>query len=107
MQFSERNGVHRVVRMTGPGHNLLGLRLTLQPGAVPTEVVDLEAGRAPPRLQPGEVEAAVLRGLQRANEAFSTAYRAERIEYVGSDSPPVRVYEDLAFALVAHVRSAP
>ncbi|NMO21076.1 hypothetical protein HPC49_48015 [Pyxidicoccus fallax] len=103
MHFSQANGVYRVVRVTGPKHNLLGLRLAPRDEGGSVEVIDLETGRSPPRLAPEDVKTAVLRGLQRANDSFATHYRPLRIEFVGSDSPPAGAYEELAFALVAHL----
>jgi hypothetical protein len=46
------------------------------------------------------VAEAVGRGLDKANAAFAASYRPIRIEFVGSDTPPAAVYEELAYAIV-------
>lgn len=98
MHFTKTKDCYRVARITGPSHNLLGLRFTDE--SVNAELVDLAPQGQGTRLSAAAVEQAVMRGVEKANADFSASYRVARIEFVGSDTPRAEVYESLAYAIV-------
>ena len=103
MQFVREGGLFKVVRVTGPTHNYLGLAFRDQEDAeVEIDVMDIRPGE-PTRLKADEVKAEVLAGVDAANRSLGTSYRVRRIQFVRSDSPPVEIYRHLAVKLVERV----
>jgi hypothetical protein len=104
MNFSEHGDFCRVVRITGPTHNLLGISFSKGTRRAPA-VHDLDRNKiSQPRLAPDDVSRAVLAGIADANATFGLGLHASEIEFVGSDSPPADIYRFLAFELVRHFR---
>lgn len=106
MQFVRSNGYLTVVRITGPKHNLLGLRI----GEPETSRPACE--RLPPVgcCAHGELDEeclvdAVLEGVDAANAELGAAYRVSHVRYVENDSPPVRTYTLLAYQVVRHLHA--
>ena len=100
MQFIRDGEVFKVVKISGPTHNFLGLAFGGQDGTpIDVDVMDIKPDE-PKRLEASEVEAEVCHGIAAANEAFGTAYRVNRIQFVPSDSPPVEIYRELAMKLI-------
>lgn len=92
---------HRVVRVTGPTHNLLALELGDDPAAEPVvEELPVSPGERR-RLDPGEVLRCVQRGVAEANAVHGTAFGVRTIQYLPSDSPPAEVYREIARRIIA------
>ena len=107
MQFHSEENLYKVVCITGPTHNLLGLEFAKQVGEeVITEPIILNANE-PERLSADSVRNAVIMGVERANLDFSTDYQLRRIQFVVSDSSPVEVYSDLAWQIVRRLVTHP
>ncbi len=103
MQFVREGDLFKVISVTGPTHNYLGLMFGGQDGAdIDVDVMDIKPNE-PKNLNAGEVEQQVRDGVDAANLALGTRYQVQRIQFVPSDSPPVEVYKDLAMRLVEHV----
>ena len=98
MEFSRSGRFYRAVRITGPGHNLLGLDLVEAPGEV--AVIDLAPASSPPGLSAAEVSREVKEGVEAANRELGTAFHVAAIEFLSSDTPPLRVYAGLAWRIV-------
>jgi hypothetical protein len=108
MQYLRRGEWHQLVRITGPRHNLLWLRLSDgdEPVSLPhVERIQDPRGDATPELHDQDVAAAVIAGVSRANEKLGTAFAATHVRYVESDSPPASNYELLAEELVKRAAS--
>lgn len=105
MQFTRQGKFLRVSRITGPTHNLLGLHLSPTPGPDPTDVIDLTPGNAEHGLDGGEVRRWVAKGVEEANALLGTRLHLYGIEFCSTDSPPERIYKELAIRLVEHAAS--
>ena len=91
-----RNGdFFRIVRITGPSHNMLSLLYGTE-GLEDIEVLDDDTEST---LEIEEVRKQVLAGVSEANIALDKNYRVERIQFLRSDSSPVEIYRTLAFEL--------
>lgn len=93
--------MYKVVRVTGPHHNLLGIALADGPRGYATTVEALPCLEGEPvRLSAEEVQRQVSQGVAEANAASGTAYECVKIQFVPSDTPPPTVYKLLASAIV-------
>lgn len=101
MQFIDRDPLYKIVRITGPHHNLLGLQIAAEPVESTPKLEDLNAGPgASVGLDGRAVAIHVMRGVEDACRELHKAYHVEKIQYVGEDTPPVEVYRMLAKRLV-------
>lgn len=105
MQFVNRDPLFRIIRITGPHHNLLGLELSPAPGEVELEVLNRGAD-AVTRLDGRRVAAQVLLGVEDACLELHARYDIAKIQYVADDTPPVEVYRFLAKQLVLWIDRA-
>ncbi len=100
MRFTRRGDLIRVVHITGPTHNLLGLQLATEPISAEVEELDAPGTR---QLEAADVQREVCAGVEDANAALGTRFTVQRIQFVPSDSGPASFYRDLAHAIVQHV----
>ena len=100
MRFTRNGDLIRVVHITGPTHNLLGLQLATEPLTRKIEELDLSGAR---QLAAADVEREVCAGVEDANAALGTRFAVGRIQFVPSDSGPASFYRELARAIVQHV----
>lgn len=100
MTFSKTGESFRVSRISGPTHNLLGLRFgSLVQGKLETIEFPPVGGCAHAPLDRDAIVAAVARGIDRVNHEQKSDLRLARIEYVSDDTGPESVYESLAMAI--------
>jgi hypothetical protein len=102
MQFINEAPLYKLVRITGPTHNFLGLELSEDPA----EAVSLEAldGINPSmQLDETEIRTQVRAGIERAKSIFGRDFHVNRVLYVSSDSPSPTVYADLTFEILRRV----
>ena len=100
MQFVRDGELFRVISITGPTHNLLGLMFGGQEGdEVDIDVMDIKPDETK-QLDATEVKRQVCEGVDAANQAFGTRYLLKRIQFVPSDSPPAENYRTLAMKVV-------
>lgn len=102
MVFIRVKNCFKVVRITGPSHNLLGIEFAEvadSPKNVVVESLPSESGNTP-CLSATEVEKNVVQGVAEANREFSTNYVVKRIEFIPTDSPPAETYRALASTIV-------
>lgn len=104
MQFIDNAPLYKVIRITGPHHNLLGLQLSEEPTTVDPEIeaLDQDADHSV-RLVGSEIAEQVMLGVEQASVEVGTTYYVEKILYVSSDSPPTSVYRYLAVEIVRRV----
>ena len=100
MRFTRNGDLIRVVHVTGPTHNLLGLQLATEPLIREIEELDVPGAR---QLEAADVEREVCAGVEDANAALGTRFAVGRIQFVPSDSGPASFYRELARAVVQHV----
>ena len=99
MQFSRDHEWYQVVRITGPTHNLLGLKFgereMLQPIIEALSVDDGEATNIA-----DTIKQQVIEGVAEANAEAGTDYKVAAIRYVVTDTPSSSIYRSLAKSLV-------
>lgn len=103
MQFLRDEIGFKVVRITGPSHNLL--RLVFRTDGSEPEVKRLQPVGSEDELATPKVVRAVLAGVVSANEDFSTHYEVAEIAFVGSDSPPEDIYAILAYQIIERLET--
>jgi hypothetical protein len=101
MQFVKDNEWYKVIRVTGPSHNLLGIvfaeggfQADLRVEALPTN-----AG-IPAQLSEQDVRRYVEAGVADANQEFQAHYSISKIQFIPTDTPPASVYRMLARRIV-------
>jgi hypothetical protein len=109
MQFSRDDEWYQVVRITGPTHNLLGLKFGEREVSQPIiEAISVDDGEA--TIIADTIKQQVLEGVAEANAEARTDYKVVAIRYVVTDTPSSSIYRSLAKALVeqrAHLASNP
>jgi hypothetical protein len=101
MQFIDRDPLYRVIRITGPHHNLLGLQIASDALERAPELEELDRGsRSSVRLDGREIATHVMLGVEDACRELRKTFHVEKIQYVAEDTPPVDVYRMLARRLV-------
>jgi hypothetical protein len=103
MQFVRDKDWLQTVRVTGPAHNLLGLKLGASNGRAQKPEMVILGGAGP--IDSDEVARQVLEGVQEENRALGTSLSVLAIRYVRSDTPSKTVYRQLARSLVRHLAS--
>ena len=103
MRYSISGDYFRVMRITGPAHNLLGLSFSRGD----TEAVVLERlADSPERMMDEErLREAVLSGVSAANDSLGSDYHVSRIQYVPTDTPDLGTYSLLARRIIERLAS--
>lgn len=105
MQYIKIDDWFKVVRVSGPQHNVLGIKFGMDAILAPDVIVhaiDVEY-RSRRCLESGDVLMSVLDGVAEANANLETALVVHQVEFVTSDSPPVTIYRFLARSIVERV----
>jgi len=104
MQFIAKAPLYKIIRITGPQHNLLGLQIAPGPmaGMPVIEALDRPSGE-PGQLVEREVIEQVMHGVDEASRELNQTYGIEKIQYISTDSPPVEVYRYLAIEILRRV----
>ncbi len=106
MTFSIVDGRFQVSRITGPTHNLLGLRLSKQPafGVMIVKLPPVHPGRHNP-IDEAQLQIAVMAGVEAANRECGTEWHVAEIAYVEDDTPAFSQYQICANAVVKRLAS--
>ena len=100
MQFVQDSEWYKVVRITGPAHNLLGLSFSNETDCqIDVLPLPVKAGQMK-QISAEEVRLHVLAGLTEANQSLGTQYRIGKIQFVPTDTPPTDIYRVLARSIV-------
>ncbi|MCA6113832.1 hypothetical protein J6524_02660 [Bradyrhizobium sp. WSM 1738] len=91
MQFSRDGDWYQAVRITGPSHNLLALKLG-EPSASAPIVERLSVSNEAPVIDADDVQKQVLEGVSEANAQLGTDYRVAAIRFVTTDTPSSTIY---------------
>jgi hypothetical protein len=93
MQFIENAPFYKLVRVTGPQHNLLVLKLAPAPieGQVAVQRLDADLECENP-IAAEAVREQVVRAVKDYQAEVGSARFVEMVQYLGSDSPPVETY---------------
>jgi hypothetical protein len=98
MRYSLNGDFYRVMRITGPTHNLLGLAFS----EGDSQGVTVERLTEAPEQSIDELalEKVVTSSVEEANKAFGTGYQLCRIQYVPTDTPDLETYSYLARMII-------
>jgi hypothetical protein len=100
MQFLQENDWYKVIRITGPAHNLLGLSFANEAeDQVVVQPLPVKDGQIT-RISAEPVRQHVLAGVADANFSLGTYYRVGKIQFVPTDTPPMDIYRSLAKSIV-------
>jgi hypothetical protein len=100
MQYTKNGGLHRLVRITGPAHNLLGIEFGGEnPADCIVERLGTSAGQRT-ELSDEEVKGWVLLAVAKANAELGTTLIVQRIQYVADDTRDEKAYALMARELV-------
>lgn len=102
MQFSRDGEWYQVIRITGPSHNLLALKLG-EPGASELIQDRLSVSNEAPTIDGDDVQAQVLEGVAEANAQLGTSYEVAAVRFVTTDTPSASIYRSLAKVIVEQV----
>jgi hypothetical protein len=100
MRFHKYNEWYRVVHISGPTHNLLGLVFRDHEN---DQILVEELGptqKGVRRLSADAVRKHDLKGVSNANRRLGTNYRVSKIQFVVDDTPPLEKYARLAEGIV-------
>lgn len=93
MQFLYDGDYYKVVKISGPKHNLLGIALgdasTLDVFPLPIKAGEIA------RIDEQDLVAQVLSGIDEINNELGCNYSLGKIQYVPSDTPSKSVYREL------------
>lgn len=104
MQFILDNGIYKVARITGPQHNLLGVRCDQIDGEINIEELPIKNGERK-QIEKDVVLAQVIDGLREINDQLGRNYSISQIFFVPSDSPSASVYKFLTIELIRRIDS--
>ncbi|GAA5497225.1 hypothetical protein Rhal01_03418 [Rubritalea halochordaticola] len=99
MRYTFIDNAYRVVRITGPTHNLLGLEFRDDGQDCVQTAVDLRNG-GQSVINQDELIRHVNQGVSDANRDFGANYFAMTIQYAGDDTPPEDIYSVLAYKII-------
>jgi hypothetical protein len=104
MQFIDNAPLYRIVRVTGPQHNLLGIELSADPLSRAPEVEILNRDtEASGQLAAADVAREVILGVNQASLECGRQHYVGKIQYITTDSLPVTIYRELAKEIIYRV----
>jgi len=104
MQYIFDKGVYKIVRITGPQHNLLGIRLT--DSECVKNVVSLPIkDNDQPKVDKLNVLSQVESGLNKINKELNKNYHISEIQFISSDTMSSSVYSLLIQELIKRIDS--
>jgi hypothetical protein len=104
MQFILDKDVYKVARITGPEHNLLGIRIVGYSREIDVVQLPIKKGESH-RINPDAVLAQVTQGLLEVNAELGMDYSISQILFIPSDSPSISVYRYLTVELIKRIDS--
>lgn len=104
MQYMFDGKLYKVVKITGPKHNLLALGFSEDQESI--EIVDLNKSiHDDVNIVSSQVEKQVLKGIQEANDELGTNYKVAKIQFVSSDSPSDSIYIELSKLIIKRLKA--
>ena len=104
MQFIYDGEYYKVIRVSGPSHNLLALSFgdSRNDSQLDIEVLQIDDKKETTILK-NNVREQVLLGINEFNKDFGTDYKVKKIQFITSDTPSGTIYKDLAKELVKQI----
>jgi len=105
MQFIFDGEVYKVIRVTGPSHNLLGISFSNSKNSlVETEILQISDNKNE-TIFGKDVKEQVLLGLNEINEELDTNYKIKKIQFVISDTPSDIIYKELTKEIIKRIEN--
>lgn len=104
MRFILDKDVYKVARVTGPEHNLLGIRLADDGCEIDVVQLPIKVGECN-RIDRDTVLAQVKQGLTDINAKLGKSYAVSQVFFVPSDTPSTSVYRYLTAELIKRIDS--
>ncbi len=102
MQFLFDGVVYKVIKISGPKHNMLGLVLGKNNRVIETIALKSTAG-VQDNVSPIDVEQQVIRGVEEVYLEFGVKYEVKQIQFVSSDTPSANVYKELTIEILKKI----
>lgn len=100
MQFVFDGKFYKVIKITGPTHNMLGLVLDKDKSHdIETIALKLKMDEKD-NIDPLDVKSQVMSGIEAVNHELGVKYTVEKIQFVPSDTPSESVYKELAIEII-------
>lgn len=108
MQFINNSPIYKIVRVTGPTHNILVLRLSSAAVTAPVRVEALDGSQdCPNPIGAHEVLENVVNAIRDWEIASGKIYFLESIQYIASDSRPADIYYKMAQEVLRRIEMRP
>ncbi|MDF0606903.1 hypothetical protein HZU77_014790 [Neisseriaceae bacterium TC5R-5] len=104
MQFVFDSGLYKVARITGPQHNLLGIRISDTEKKITAVPLVIQGGDVA-RINESDVINQVMSGLAQVNQELSKQYFVSEVQFLPSDTYSSDVYELLTVELIKRIDS--
>ena len=105
MQFTYDGELYKVIRVTGPSHNLLGISFAnSESKSLDIEVLQID-GEKRESILADNVKEQVLLGINEINEELNTNYKLKKIQFLTSDTLSEDIYKELVKELVKQIES--
>jgi hypothetical protein len=105
MQYLYDGELYKIVKITGPKHNMLALGFDEIIKTI--EVIDLEKSNmnSAAKISSEDVKNQVLFGISEMNNELGTNYKVCKIQFIGSDTPSNSIYIELAKQILKRLES--
>lgn len=102
MQYIYDGEFYKIVKITGPKHNILSLCFTKNINEI--EVADLnKLADDGANIDPSEVKNQVLIGIREINNELCTDYKVSKIQFISSDSYSNTIYIELTKNIIRRI----
>jgi len=103
MQYAFDGEFYKVARITGPKHNMLGVRFSDLNSEI--EVFNLDSSGKQANFSANEVKNQVQLGLVEVNLELGTNHKISAIQFIGSDTESDSIYVELVKEIVRRLES--
>lgn len=104
MQFTKKNNIYQISRITGSQDNILGVYFS-ENNSNDVEVIEWDLSFAKDKKRQTSADLVldqVLSGLNQANEFLATSYKLSKIYFVPAESADGFIYRSLVIQLIKH-----
>ena len=105
MIFTYDGEFYKIVKITGPSHNLLGLSFfNNNEDIIETSIIALdEKNSKVQNIEKKDIMQQVKLGLEEANKKFSVNYKIKKIQYLKSDTYSSEIYKELTKIIIKNL----
>ncbi len=104
MQYIYDGEFYKIVKITGPKHNMLSLSFGEKQASIEVSDLDKSANETL-SISACSVENQVRIGIKEINNELNTNYNVLKIQFISSDSPSDSIYIELTKKIVKRLKS--